>query len=45
MLLTVPHISKVAVAEVLCKKGVLENFKNHRYFPENFAKFLKPPFS
>ena len=43
-LLAVPHFSKVAVAEVLCKKGVPENFANHSCFPVNFAKFSRTPF-
>ena len=43
-LLAVPHFRKVAVAEVFCKKGVPENFVNHRYFPVNFAKFSRIPF-
>ena len=43
-LLAVPHFSKVAVAEVFCKKGVPENFANHKYFPVNFANFSKTPF-
>ena len=38
------HLSKVAVAEVFCKKDVLENFANHRCFPVNFAKFSRTPF-
>ena len=43
-LLAVPHPNKVAVAEVFCKKGVLENFANHRCLPVNFAKFSRTPF-
>ena len=44
-LLPVPDFSKVAVAEVFCKKGVLENFVNHRRFSVNFARFSRTPFS
>ena len=43
-LLAVPHLSKVAVAEMFCEKDVLENFANHRCFPVNFAKFSRTPF-
>ena len=32
-LLALPHFSKVAVAEVFCKKAVPENFVNRRCFP------------
>ena len=44
-LLAVPHFSKVAVAEVFCKKGVLENLGNHRCFSVNFTRFSRTPFS
>ena len=30
--------------EVFCKKGVLENFANHRCFPVNFAKRSRTSF-
>ena len=43
-LLAVLHLSEVAVAEVFCKKDVLENFANHRCFPVNFAKFSRTIF-
>ena len=43
-LLAVLHVSEVAVAEVFCKKDVLENFANHRCFPVNFAKFSRTIF-
>ena len=44
-LLAVPDFSKVAIAEVFCKKGVLEDFANHRCFSVNFARFSRKPFS
>ena len=44
-LLAVAHFSKVAVAEVFCKKSVLENFANHRCFSVNFTRFSRTPFS
>ena len=43
-LLAVPHFSKVAVPVVFCKKGVPENFRNHRYFPVNFAEIFTNTF-
>ena len=43
-LLAVPHFSKVAVAEVFCKKGVPENFPNHRWFPKSLVKFSRTSF-
>ena len=43
-LLAVHNLSKVEVAEVFCKKGVLENFANQGCFPVNFAKFSKTSF-
>ena len=43
-LLAVPHFSKIAVAEVFCKKGVPETFADHRCFPVNFTKFPGTPF-
>ena len=43
-LLAVPNFSKVAVAEVFCKKGALENFANHRCFSINFARFSNKDF-
>ena len=43
-LLAVPDFSKVAVAEVFCKTGVLENFANHRCFSVNFARFSRTLF-
>ena len=36
--------SKVVVAEMFYKKGVSENFANHRCFPVNFAKFSRTAF-
>ena len=42
-LLVVPNFSKVSVGEVFCKKGVLENFANHRCFSVNFARFSRTP--
>ena len=44
-LLAVPHFSKVAVAEVFCEKGVLENLGNHKCFSVNFTRFSRTPFS
>ena len=44
-LLAVPDFSKVAVAEVFCKKGVLKNFANHRCFSVNLARFSRTVFS
>ena len=38
-LLAVPDFSKVAVAEVFCKNGILENFANHMCFSVNFVFF------
>ena len=43
-LLAVSHFNKVTVAEVFCKKGVPENFANHRCFLVNFTKFSRTPF-
>ena len=42
-LLAVPDFSKVAVAEVFCKKVVLENFTNHRCFSVNFGRIQRTP--
>ena len=39
-----PHLSEVAVAKVLCKKGVLQNFANHRCFPVNSGKIFRNTF-
>ena len=41
-----PHFSKARSSrpEVFCKKGVLENFANHRWFLVNFAKFSRTLF-
>ena len=44
-LLAMPNFSKLAVAEVCCKKVVLENFANHRCFSVNFVRFSRTPFS
>ena len=43
-LLAVPHFSKVAVAEVFCRKGVPENFANPRCFPVNLANLSRTSF-
>ena len=43
-LLAVPYFSKGAVAEVFCKKRVLESFANHSCVPVNFAKLSRTPF-
>ena len=43
-LLAVPDFSKVVVAEVFCKKGVLENFANHRCFSWDLWDFQEHRF-